>query len=478
MAEVSKSEMLRHYSKELQSGNAALFIGAGMSQPSGFVNWKQLMRDVASELGLDIDRESDLIAVAQYHVNERKGRSRINRLLLDEFTKDADLTEKHQLIATLPVHTVWTTNYDELLETAFREGHRRPDVKTTRENLAQTLPNRDVVIYKMHGDVRQPHDAVLTKEDYETYGEKREVFSTALKGDLIERTFLFLGFSFTDPNIDYVLSRIRGLLGQNQREHYCIMKWPDAPKETTGPEQAEYEYQKRRLELRISDLSRYQIHAVMVDSYDEITDILRELNRRSHLKHIFVSGSAHDFDPLGKDRLERFSSRLGREIIRRGFSLVSGFGRGIGGAVALGALEQVYADSLPISRVLMFPFPQKEPQGFTKQAFYSQYRTTMLSNAGFAVFVSGNRNDPATGKVVAGTGVMEEFDVACNLSKVPVPFGASGWAAHSIWEKVSAEADKYYSSDVSAPLKLLGEPGKSDDEYMNSIFRIIDKLAS
>ena len=52
MAEVSKSEMLRHYSKELQSGDAALFVGAGLSQSSGFVNWKQLMRDVASELGL------------------------------------------------------------------------------------------------------------------------------------------------------------------------------------------------------------------------------------------------------------------------------------------------------------------------------------------------------------------------------------------------------------------------------------------
>jgi Sir2- and TIR-associating SLOG family/SIR2-like domain len=330
----------------------------------------------------------------------------------------------------------------------------------------------------MHGDIRQPQDAVLTKEDYETYGEKREVFSTALKGDLVERTFLFLGFSFTDPNIDYVLSRIRGLLGQNQRGHYCIMKWPDAPKDTKGQEQAEYEYQKRRLELRISDLSRYQIHAVMVNSYDEITEILRELNRRSHLRHIFVSGSSHDFNPLGKDRLEKLASRLGKEIIRRGFTLVSGFGRGIGGAVALGALEQVYADGLPISRVLMFPFPRKEPDGVTKQAFYSQYRTTMISNAGFAVFVSGNRKDPATNEVVTGKGVMEEFDVACNLGKMPVPFGASGWAAHSIWEKVSAQQDKYYGkANVSAPLKLLGESGKSDDEYVASIFRMIDDLA-
>ena len=219
-------------------------------------------------------------------------------------------------------------------------------MKTTKENLAITLPNRDVVIYKMHGDCRQPQDAVLTKEDYETYSEKREVFSTALKGDLVERTFLFLGFSFTDPNIDYILSRIRGLLGQNQRGHYCVMKWPDPPQGADGVSQAEYEYQRRKLELRISDLSRYQIQAVMVNSYSEITEILSELNRRSHLKHIFVSGSAFDFEPLGKDRLEKFCMRLGREIVKRGFHLVSGLGVGVGGAVTLGSLEQVYADNL------------------------------------------------------------------------------------------------------------------------------------
>jgi hypothetical protein len=57
-------------------------------------------------------------------------------------------------------------------------------VKLTKENLAQTRPGRDVVLYKMHGTVDQPHDAILTKEDYETYERKRPLFSESLKGDL------------------------------------------------------------------------------------------------------------------------------------------------------------------------------------------------------------------------------------------------------------------------------------------------------
>lgn len=350
-------------------------------------------------------------------------------------------------------------------------------MKTTRENLATTLPNRAVVIYKMHGDCSQPHDAVLTKEDYETYGEKREVFSTALKGDLVERTFLFLGFSFADPNIDYILSRIRGLLGQNQREHYCVMKWPDPPKDTAGSAQAEYEYQKRKLELRIADLSRYQIQAVMIDRHDEVTEILRELNRRSHLKHIFVSGSAYDYEPLGKTRLDNLCAQLGREIIERGLSLVSGFGVGVGSAVIVGALEVLYSAALPMDRLSLFPFPQKQAKGVTKEVFNSQYRTAILSNSGFAIFISGNRFDLAAKRPAISSGVLEEFEIATQLGKIPIPLGASGWAAQKIWETVSADPRRYYGPiDVSPQLKLLGEAGRGNDEYIAAMLEMIDKM--
>jgi len=462
--------------RDVQSEESALFVGAGLSKAAGFVDWKELMREIAIELQLDIEKESDLIALAQYHINERGGRDRISRLLLEEFTKDATLTENHRLIATLPIDTIWTTNYDDLLETAFKEAGRRADVKTTAANLAQSLPNHDVVIYKMHGDIRQPHEAVLTKEDYETYDEKRGAFSTTLKGDLIRKTFLFVGFSFTDPNIDYILSRIRSLLGQNQRSHYCLMKWPDRPKGENGGEQADYEYRRRKLELRISDLSRYRIHAVMVDNWDEITEILRELNRRAHIRHIFVSGSAHDFGPLGKERLERLCRRLGREVIARGFNLVSGFGRGIGGAVTLGALDEVYSKDLSLRRVLLFPFPQTDC--VEKDKLYEQYRTSMLANSGFAFFVCGNREDPKTGKAVLAQGVLGEFEIACKLGKTPIPLGASGWAAREIWKRVTADLKIYFGDkDVAPELAMLGDEHGSDDDYVGAFFGVVDKLS-
>ena len=143
---------------------------------------------------------------------------------MDEYGQDLPVTENHRLIARLPVETVWTTNYDRLIEKAFRGAGKRCEAKVASENFGITLRGKDVTVYKMHGDVSQPQDAMLTKEDYELYNVHREVFTNALKGDLVNKTFLFLGFSFTDPNIDYILSRIRVLLAANPRQHYCIMK--------------------------------------------------------------------------------------------------------------------------------------------------------------------------------------------------------------------------------------------------------------
>lgn len=57
---------------EIKNGDAAIFAGAGLSVSAGFVNWKGLLKDLAEELGLDIEKEHDLIGVAQYYFNRHK----------------------------------------------------------------------------------------------------------------------------------------------------------------------------------------------------------------------------------------------------------------------------------------------------------------------------------------------------------------------------------------------------------------------
>ena len=88
----------------------------------------------------------------------------------------------------------------------------------------------------------------------------------ALRGDLVEKTFLFLGFSFTDPNIDYILSRVRVQYEKHQRHHYCIQK-----KVTTdGKESAdEFKYRQLKQDYFIRDLKRFSVYTVLVEDYED-----------------------------------------------------------------------------------------------------------------------------------------------------------------------------------------------------------------
>ena len=207
---VSESTFLREFTRELHNRNAAIFAGTGLSMTSGYVDWKGLLRNLITDLGLDPEQEDDLVTLAQYHCNQAGGnKARLTQTIFDHFGQTRTPTANHKLLARLPIYTYWTTNYDKLIEQSLVEAKKVPDVKYTLRQLAVTRLDRDVVVYKMHGDVDHASDAIICKDDYEAYPLKMAAFVSALRGDLIEKTFLFLGFSFTDPNTDYILSRVR-----------------------------------------------------------------------------------------------------------------------------------------------------------------------------------------------------------------------------------------------------------------------------
>lgn len=206
---------------EIKNGDAAIFAGAGLSASVGFVNWKELLKDFADELDLDIEKEHDLIGVAQYYSN-RYERGKINKRIINEFTTLKQGSENHKLLSKIGISTFWTTNYDQLIERTLESDGKTVEKKIRNNDFSHNIKKKDAIVYKMHGDKDFPEEVVLIKDDYETYQDKRELFATALRGDLLSKTFLFIGFSFDDPNLEYILGRIKVLLKNNTPTHYCF----------------------------------------------------------------------------------------------------------------------------------------------------------------------------------------------------------------------------------------------------------------
>lgn len=284
---INKNVFIKNYLSALNNGDAAIFAGAGLSAPSGCVNWKQLLREIAEELELDIEKESDLVAIAQYYYNKNGcNRTKLNDIIKDAFQTGKQPNVNHNILAKLPIFTYWTTNYDKLIEKALENNGKICDIKTCCANLTTTLKGRNVVVYKMHGDVDHPEDAVLIRDDYESYNQEKAPFINTLSGDLMTKTFLFIGFSFTDPNFYYICAHLRARLKGNMREHYCFLK--DVSK-TDYKDEDEFKYEKRKLSYFIDDLKRFNIKTVLIQEYSEITEILQSIKRVYNGRTVYLS---------------------------------------------------------------------------------------------------------------------------------------------------------------------------------------------
>lgn len=103
---IRKEVFIKNYIKALNNGDAAVFAGAGLSASSGCVNWKQLLGEIAEELQLDIEKESDLVAIAQYYYNKNgSNRTRLNDIIKDAFQTGKNPNVNHNILARLPVST-------------------------------------------------------------------------------------------------------------------------------------------------------------------------------------------------------------------------------------------------------------------------------------------------------------------------------------------------------------------------------------
>ncbi|MCG9660778.1 SIR2 family protein [Vibrio mediterranei] len=472
--EREKARLVKELLDAIENKNLAVFAGAGLSIPAGYVNWKQLLQPIADELDLDINREeNNLVQLAQYHCNvNQSNRGKINQLLVNEFSQMASLTENHRILARLPVETFWTTNYDRMIESALLDAGKTPDVKYNNKQLAITVPKRDAIVYKMHGDVEHPSEAILTKDDYESYHVKMQPFLNALSGDLISKTFLFLGFSFTDPNLDYILSRVRIAYNRDQRPHYCLLKNLTKDQDESD---ADFEYRERKQELFIQDLLRFGIKSVMVDEYSEITAVLQTLEMKTKSRSIFISGAANDYAPYEKAESEKFVYELSKDLISSGYRVVSGFGLGIGSSVISGALESLYmsGNKLDDNQLLLRPFPQNQIGKTDLKLLWRKYREDMISYAGIAIFLFGNKL--VEGNVILSDGMREEYEIAQNQGLFVVPVGATGSMAEVLWTELKSAIE---SKEVSFPKNLenallsLGDSSLSFDEVKKSILEI------
>jgi hypothetical protein len=173
--------LIDSFSRAAFHGNAAWFVGAGISRPSRLSGWVELLIPLGQELGITVTAEDDLPAIAQYFVNQMSGnRGPLVQHLRQSFGGRVEASIYHHQIARSNVSTIWTTNYDQLIESALASAGLRYRVRIRESDMAELTEPGSTEVIKAHGSfyVSSPSELVIATEDYEDYAYRRPATAT------------------------------------------------------------------------------------------------------------------------------------------------------------------------------------------------------------------------------------------------------------------------------------------------------------
>lgn len=125
----------------------------------------------------------------------------------------------HDTLLRLDPFVIVTTNYDRILERATNNGFNVHHSEF--DNLAQDVRTATPLILKIHGTVDRKNGMVLTRSDYTRLRREGATALEVLQALLLTRTALFVGYSFSDLDIQLLLENALGARG-GAAAHYLL----------------------------------------------------------------------------------------------------------------------------------------------------------------------------------------------------------------------------------------------------------------
>lgn len=184
---------------------------------------------------------NDLAKVASFYLEEAADRTSLRSRLRGVFNREYQVSEVHNFLADLPIPLlIVTTNYDDLIEEAFRRKCKQFHLvvhPTDHKDLSASVlwwgpnatepipfhPSRlplslsdTTIIYKMHGGVNRKTEKwdsfVITEEDYVEFLARmtgQSAIPARFTLHFRKCRFLFLGYGLRDWNLRVMLKNLR-----------------------------------------------------------------------------------------------------------------------------------------------------------------------------------------------------------------------------------------------------------------------------
>lgn len=233
-------ELARQTARELYDGTAVIFLGAGASMGSdlehnvdkGVPGSGAIANMLAERFDIDLGSDADgnplstLRQVASLAVKNRD-ESTVKRFVIDQIRARCGAPLKaHSALASTNPHTVITTNYDDLYESACRDAGKPLEKVVSPEQLPR-IPQRSPRLLKLHGDLEAPKEIVLTGHDYRKWQREAGGLKAKVVATLQESVCIFVGYGVGDENLRDILNIIEENLGDSSLKHFALVREVD-----------------------------------------------------------------------------------------------------------------------------------------------------------------------------------------------------------------------------------------------------------
>lgn len=227
-------------------GGAFLFVGSGFSRRYlGLEDWEGLLtrfcdtgksfKYYKTSADGNLAKAAELLADDFHNVWWNKDSYSRNRLEYEQFSRDktsalrieishylkglnkevlSNLEQEVELLKTLNIDGIITTNWDTFLEYLYPEYK----VYVGQQELLFSNPQEVGEIYKIHGCATNPESLILTQSDYERFEERNAYLAAKLITIFIEHPIIFIGYSLNDKNIQSLLKSIVKCVDTNNLE--------------------------------------------------------------------------------------------------------------------------------------------------------------------------------------------------------------------------------------------------------------------
>ena len=266
---------IAYIADEVIKKRLTIFVGSGCSISAGLPSWGDLIHEIRKESKIKTF-EKDLLIIASL-LEKKIGYLPFREKIISRLKNISSSSTLQKTLAKFDVDLFITTNYDHLLEDAFRDEGFIPRVIINDKDIPTINPTEKTIV-KLHGDIDSATSIIISSIDYNKYALQHSSFIDWLNSKGVQNTIFFIGTSFNDQRLkdadNYVLKRF----GEFRRPPCVILKMP-AYKEGISEEDCEnYKVEFEDFEILYEEFKSKKFHIIVVENYEEVCKILEKIN--------------------------------------------------------------------------------------------------------------------------------------------------------------------------------------------------------